>query len=107
MFNRSEGLLKIKIWVEADESKPNEKGSEHPGYLFTKIYDKGIGITELQLAQIENKLNSKNLLENGYCGLLIARRLSESQKGNLKITSKKGEGTEVVFKVPYASKVSQ
>ena len=79
------------------------------GYVYNdayiKVIDNGLGISEEDLQRIferfyrVDKARTREMGGTGL-GLSIAKEILDKNKGSIDIKSKKGEGTEVVIKIP-------
>jgi signal transduction histidine kinase len=86
-----------RVWVAAAD--------EPDGGMVLTVADNGIGMSEAEIAvalqpfgQVENTL-SRSFNGTGL-GLPLARRLIELHGGELRLSSVKGEGTEVSVRLP-------
>ena len=90
-------------------TKENGKIDVYVGYVhndaYVKIKDNGIGIPEKDLGRIYERFyrvdKARSRASGGTgLGLSIAKEIIEQNNGSINITSKYGEGTEVVLKIP-------
>jgi signal transduction histidine kinase len=69
------------------------------GYLIIKIKDYGVGMEKDILENIFVPFYSKKTSGTGL-GMAIAKKVIEAHKGNFRINSKPGQGTEVTIELP-------
>lgn len=90
---------KSKIYIT---SKVSGKG------VTLKIRDEGIGIEESEIPLIFNRFyrSDKARTTDGHgLGLSIAKKIVESQGGEINVMSKKGKGTTVSLVFPYSARI--
>lgn len=91
-YTKDEGNIKIYVGFVYNDA-------------YIKIIDNGIGIPEEDLTRIferfyrVDKARTREMGGTGL-GLSIAKEILDKNEGSIDIKSKKGEGTEVVIKVP-------
>lgn len=94
--------------IQAIKAKPvhqNEhiliKTKDHPDYVTIEIADTGIGMTdEVKQRIFDPFYTTKDIGEGTGLGLSIVFGIIEMHKGNIEVTSKPGEGTTFVVKLP-------
>ena len=91
-YTKDEGIIKIYVGFVYNDA-------------YIKIIDNGIGIPEEDLSRIfdrfyrVDKARTREMGGTGL-GLSIAKEILDKNDGTIDIKSKKGEGTEVVIKIP-------
>ena len=73
---------------------------EFPGYYEFSVKDNGIGIEQEyheKVFEIFQTLRGQHDTESTGVGLAIVKKIVDDQHGTIKIKSKLGEGTEVIF----------
>ena len=91
-FSPPNPVIKIKVKIEK-------------GFVSLHVQDQGLGISESDLKNVFVPFwradNVRNIVGHGI-GLPLTERIMNLHKGNITVTSGKGEGTEVVLKLPQA-----
>lgn len=90
----------IQLAAGLDYTSPTQ------AHLNISIKDTGIGIQESELGSIFNKYNQAGEVEKykkagAGLGLYIVKKLLDLMGGNVKVSSKVGEGTEFVLSIPF------
>jgi signal transduction histidine kinase len=88
-FNRSEGHLIIKTWV-------------NKGKVYVKIKDQGIGIPREEIAKIWERFyqvekSRGGLVRGTGLGLSIVKKIMDEHNERIWVNSKEGEGTAFIF----------
>ncbi|MFC7373241.1 PAS domain S-box protein [Fictibacillus iocasae] len=76
-----------------------ETGETRKGFVYIKVIDEGIGISEERLARLGEPFYSNK--EKGIgLGLMVSLKIIENHHGSITFSSKKGMGTEVTILLP-------
>jgi signal transduction histidine kinase/CheY-like chemotaxis protein len=111
------GTIRIRIYREEDLRQGSDdlrqaggyrrmEGGDHRHAFSTEVSDEGLGIKKEELEKVfmpfEQAENTASGTYRGTgLGLAITREIIEQQGGSITMESKPGEGTRVVFSLPY------
>ena len=101
-FTHEYGVIQIALRnVQAQEKE----------WVYLKVRDSGIGIKEVQLAQIFNRFHQADgsttrIQEGTGIGLSLVKELVEIQGGKIKVRSKVGKGTSFEVRLPIQDAVN-
>lgn len=87
---RNEGYIKISTYTEKN-------------HIIIKISDSGEGIEEDEIPKVTEMGYTTKTMGFGL-GLTVAKEIVEKFKGEIKIASEKGKGTDVYLKFPWSEK---
>jgi signal transduction histidine kinase len=93
--------------IDAMDANPGERHldiairSSYPGAATVTIRDNGCGIPEDKLAKIFNPFYTTKQTGTGL-GMGIAKKVVESHRGKIDVSSRVGEGTELSISIPLA-----
>jgi len=95
-------LLSIKVYREVCKRETAKNVEVSPGsYIVTEITDTGEGMSpEVQKQAIDPFFTTKPIGEGSGLGLSMAYGFARQSGGQLKIISKKGEGTTLLILIP-------
>ncbi len=112
VYADKDGIERVVLNILTNSIKYTGEGGNikiYVGFVYNdayiKIIDNGIGIPEEDLTRIfdrfyrVDKARTREMGGTGL-GLSIAKEILDKNQGSIDIKSKKGEGTEVVIKVP-------
>ncbi len=112
VYADKDGIERVVLNILTNSIKYTEEGGTikiYVGFVYNdayiKIIDTGIGIPEEDLSKIferfyrVDKARTREMGGTGL-GLSIAKEILDKNNGSIDIKSKKGEGTEVVIKIP-------
>ncbi len=112
VYADKEGIERVVLNILTNSIKYTKEGGNikiYVGFVYNdayiKIIDNGIGIPEEDLTRIfdrfyrVDKARTREMGGTGL-GLSIAKEILDKNNGSIDIKSKKGEGTEVVIKIP-------
>lgn len=85
--NGTEGVLKIKGWLE-------------DGYVFLEVSDNGIGMSEQQINMIMGGINKKSIRGYGLQNVISRLKSFYGTNYDFLIVSQKDKGTKIVLKIP-------
>lgn len=107
-----DGIERVVLNIMTNSIKYTKDGGNIKIYVgfvyndaYVKVIDNGIGIPEEDLSRIfdrfyrVDKARTREMGGTGL-GLSIAKEILDQNKGSIDIKSKKGEGTEVVIRIP-------
>ncbi|MBU2444329.1 MAG: PAS domain S-box protein [Bacteroidetes bacterium] len=88
------GTIELKVWKEGD-------------FAYCSIKDEGIGISVRYQKHLfetfsQEEVGTSRTFEGTGLGLALTKRYLDRCNGTIKIESKKGKGTKVIFNVPLA-----
>jgi signal transduction histidine kinase len=92
-YTNSNGIIEVSVRDKKD-------------YIEIAVRDNGIGFTDEALRIIKDKLNSVDTslrrdIEGIGMGLSLVKSILDNHKGELKINSKEGVGSEFIISIPY------
>ena len=91
-YNRRGGWVELRV------------SPDSPGMLLFEVQDNGIGMSELQLAELFTPFNrlgrDASVPQGTGIGLVICQRLVELMGGEMSVTSREGEGSTFTFRLP-------
>jgi two-component system sensor histidine kinase HydH len=94
----------VNIIINACEAMENGgtltiRTSEEKGFIVSSFYDSGAGMDETQLKNIFNPYYTTKTNGTGL-GLSISNGIVELHGGSIQVSSKKGEGSKFIIKLP-------
>jgi signal transduction histidine kinase/DNA-binding response OmpR family regulator/ligand-binding sensor domain-containing protein len=109
-YTENGGIISIEIALDPDHLKPKfnkgfkiiNKDYRSDNYMFFRITDSGIGISEDSISSIFERYYriSTNHLGSGV-GLALVKSLTLLHKGHIEVFSEKNKGTEIVIAIPW------
>ncbi len=95
-------IIKNAIEATPDQQRVSISLSKELGFIYIRVSDQGIGLTEEQIKKIGTPFYSTK--DNGTgLGLSVSHSIIRAMNGKIIVSSKKGEGTTFTIKLPYAS----
>ena len=102
-----ENLLSNAVKYSPEGNEITINGRERKGGWEVRIEDQGIGMNAEQLSRIFDKFyraDTSNTAVSGLgLGMSVVKRVIEAHGGSIRIKSVEGQGTTVIFNLPYAA----
>jgi signal transduction histidine kinase len=100
-------LLDNAIKYSPEKTKIELDSKKTRRFVYLSVFDEGVGIPEADIPHIYERFFRSDKSRTGTkgfgLGLSIAKRIVDSHKGTIKVSSEQNKGTQFIIKIPSAN----